>query len=54
MNKIAELIERMRSIPEKEARASQLEGMKAVRDKVRVAADSGDKLREQSGAGFQL
>lgn len=50
MNKIAELVERMRSIPEKEARTNQLDGMKAVRDKVRAAADSGDQLREQSAA----
>ena len=42
MNKIAELVDRMKVIPGKETRATQLEGMKTVRDKVRAAADTAD------------
>jgi hypothetical protein len=50
MNKIAELFERMRSIPDKEKRATQIEGMKTIRDKIRAAADTADQLREQGSA----
>jgi hypothetical protein len=50
MNKIAELYERMRGIPDKEKRATQIEGLRTVRDKVRVAADTADLLREQGAA----
>jgi hypothetical protein len=50
VNKIAELVARMKVIPEKEARATQLDGMKAVRDKVHVAANAADDLRVQSAA----
>ncbi|KPF74088.1 hypothetical protein IP68_13730 [Blastomonas sp. AAP25] len=50
MNKIAELVERMKAIPDKETRAAQLEGMKAVRDKVRAAADAADRLRVRTVA----
>lgn len=50
MNKIAELVSRMKVIPEKEARATQLDGMKAVRDKVREAANAAEQLRIQSTA----
>lgn len=50
MNKIAQLVERMKAIPDKEKRATQLEGMKVVRDKVRTAADTADELRVQTVA----
>ena len=50
MNKIAELVNRMKAIPDKETRATQLEGMKTVRDKVRAAADTADELRVQTVA----
>jgi hypothetical protein len=40
----------MKAIPDKETRATQLEGMKAVRDKVRDAADTADELRVQTAA----
>jgi hypothetical protein len=50
MNRIDGLIARMRDIPGKERRATQLQDMRAVRDKLNQAADRAETLREQSRA----
>ena len=50
MNRIDALIERMRDIPGKEQRASQLSDMRMVRNKLREAADRAAALKEQSSA----
>jgi len=45
MSEIANLIDRMKVIPEKEQRATQLGDMIAIRDKLHEAADRADRLR---------
>jgi hypothetical protein len=48
MNRINTLIAKMRDIPGKEQRATQLQEMRVVRDKLRESADRADLLRQQS------
>ena len=50
MSKITELIARMRDLPEKEKRATQLGEMVAVRDKLATAAEKSDRLRTLSAS----
>ena len=50
MNRIQSLIARMQDIPGKEQRATQIQDMRAIRDKLQDAAQRADTLREQSSA----
>lgn len=50
MSKVVELIARMRGLPDKEKRATQLSDMIAVRDKLAIAADEADRLRGLSAS----
>jgi len=50
MNRIQILIARMQDIPGKEQRATQIQDMRTIRDKLQDAARRAETLREQSGA----
>ncbi len=50
MNRIEALILRMQDIPSKEQRATQIQDMRAIRDKLQTAARLAETLREQSTA----
>lgn len=50
MNRIDALLARMRYIPSKQQRATQLQDMRVIRDKLQEAAHRGEVLCEQSNA----